>query len=313
MPRRCAPAWRATASPAATAEAAALHEPEGGARARQDLVRADTATAAGTRRRAIDARSGRALGSGPSSCGGACRAAPRSAALITSASTDNLALALQDVRYAADAPGVASGIAITNASTPVRNKWLELDYAGLAAPMRQVRRRAADAVRRHGDRPRRPEPAARARPQGDRLQRAGEDVIPPAGNVHYHERVVAAMGGHDEAQRFMRMYLLPGAAHSSQGRAYTRAAATTTRCRCRSCRATPTRRPTREQDQFFSALVDWVEKGTAPERDHRSARATTASSYPLCVYPKQTTWDGQRARRGRRAATAASSRSRESA
>jgi feruloyl esterase len=42
-----------------------------------------------------------------------------------------------------------------------------------------------------------------------------------AGNINYHERVVATMGGHAEVQKFMRMFLLPGAAHSSQGRAYT--------------------------------------------------------------------------------------------
>ena len=40
-------------------------------------------------------------------------------------------MALQDVSYAADAT-TASGDPITNASTNVRNKWLELDYAGLA-------------------------------------------------------------------------------------------------------------------------------------------------------------------------------------
>ena len=50
---------------------------------------------------------------------------------ITSAGTDNIALALQDVSYAADA-SATSAIPITNGSTTVRNKWLELDYAGLA-------------------------------------------------------------------------------------------------------------------------------------------------------------------------------------
>ena len=50
---------------------------------------------------------------------------------ITSASAYGVALALQDVRYAADA-STTSAIPITNGSTTVRNKWLELDYAGLA-------------------------------------------------------------------------------------------------------------------------------------------------------------------------------------
>ncbi len=50
---------------------------------------------------------------------------------ITSAGADSIALALQDVRYAADA-SATSAVPITNGSTKERNKWLELDYAGLA-------------------------------------------------------------------------------------------------------------------------------------------------------------------------------------
>jgi hypothetical protein len=48
-----------------------------------------------------------------------------------------------------------------------------------------------------------------------------DDSIPPAGNINYYERVAAAMGGYAEVQKFMRLYLVPGAAHSSQGRGYT--------------------------------------------------------------------------------------------
>jgi hypothetical protein len=49
--------------------------------------------------------------------------------------------------------------------------------------------------------------------------------------------------------------------------------------------------PTREQDQFFSALVDWVEKGVAPGDIVLTSR-DNSTSYPVCVYPKRTTWDG---------------------
>jgi hypothetical protein len=55
---------------------------------------------------------------------------------ITSAATDQVALALQDVRYAADARAT-SAIPITNLSTAVRNKWMELDYNGLAEVTRK--------------------------------------------------------------------------------------------------------------------------------------------------------------------------------
>jgi len=49
--------------------------------------------------------------------------------------------------------------------------------------------------------------------------------------------------------------------------------------------------PTREQDPMFSALVDWVEKSIAPGDITIGSRDGTVS-YPICVYPKKTTWNG---------------------
>ncbi len=70
---------------------------------------------------------------------------------LTSAATDNVALALQDVRYAADATAT-SAIPITNASTKERNKWLELELRRACGRREQIRRLAAGAVQqpRHG-------------------------------------------------------------------------------------------------------------------------------------------------------------------
>lgn len=217
---------------------------------------------------------------------------PRGSALggqITAASTDNLALALQDVRYAA-AAGSASGIALTNASTPVRNKWLELDYAGLAAA--QEKYVAAQPTLFSGMSTDRAD-LRRLRELGRKVivhSGLAEDVIPPAGNVNYHERVAAAMGGHEAVQGFMRMYLVPGAAHSSQGRAYA-AAGSAGAVALPKLPGNANQTPTREQDQFFSALVDWVEKGAAPQDIVVTSRDGSVS-YPLCVYPKKTTWNG---------------------
>src|SRR5207247_757267 len=89
-----------------------------------------------------------------------------------------------------------------------------------------------------------------------------DDAIPPAGNINYHERVVAAMGGHTEVQKFMRMYLLSGVAHSSQGRAYA-ANGQNDAVPLPKLPGNANQTLTREQDQFFTALVDWVEKGIA--------------------------------------------------
>jgi len=211
------------------------------------------------------------------------------ASLISSASTDAVALALQDVRYAADASATSS-IPITNTSTSVRNKWLELNYHTLAEAVKTYSALqpklfsnfATDKVE-----------LAKLRDLGRKVivyNGLADDAIPPAGSINYHERVVAAMGGNAKVQKFMRMYLVPAAAHSSQGRPYTVGGRNDT-VPTPKLPGNANQTPTREQDQFFSALVDWVEKGVAPE-DIMLASRDNSVSYPVCVYPKMTTWNG---------------------
>lgn len=234
-----------------------------------------------------DARSGKALGARQ-----LWWAFPRSAAiggLITGASADNLALALQDLRYAADA-STSNAPPVRNASTTVRNKWLELDYAGLGNAVRQY---PVTQAALYTDYATDATDLRKLRELGKKvIVHSGlvDDAIPPAGNIHYHERVVAAMGGHAEVQKFMRMYLLPGAAHSSQGRSYT-VSGNNNSVPLAKLPGNTNQTPTREQDQFFSALVDWVEQGTAPGELLITSRDNSVS-YPICVYPKRTTWDG---------------------
>jgi len=209
--------------------------------------------------------------------------------LITSASSYGVARARQDVSYAPDS-NTASGEPITNASTNVRNKWLEMDYAGLADA---VNKGVALQPTLFSD-------LITDKPDLGKLRELGrkvivytglvDDAIPPAGNINYHERVVAAMGGHAEVQKFMRMYLLPGSAHSSQGRAYTVGGKNDT-VPLPKLPGNANQTPTREQDQFFTALVDWVEKCAAPGEILLTSRDNSLS-YPVCVYPLRTTWNG---------------------
>jgi hypothetical protein len=91
-------------------------------------------------------------------------------------------------------------------------------------------------------------------------------------------------------RKFMRMYLVPGAAHSSQGRAYT-VGGNNNSVPLPKLPGNANQNPTREQDQFFTALVDWVEKGVAPETIVLTSRDGTVS-LPACGYPKKVTWDG---------------------
>ena len=99
----------------------------------------------------------------------------------------------------------------------MRNKWLELDYAATGR---------GDAPSTW---PRNPRCSASTAPTLADLRKLRDlnrkvivhsglvdDAIPPAGNIHYHERVVAAMGGHAEVQKFMRMYLVPGAPRTAR-------------------------------------------------------------------------------------------------
>ncbi|QHO73328.1 tannase/feruloyl esterase family alpha/beta hydrolase [Bradyrhizobium sp. CCBAU 051011] len=209
--------------------------------------------------------------------------------LITSASSYGVALALQDVSYAPDA-STSSGEPITNASTNMRNKWLELDYAGLAdAVNKGVALQPtlfSDLITDKAD-------LAKLRDLGRKVivyTGLVDDAIPPAGNINYHERVVAAMGGHAEVQKFMRMYLVPGSAHSSQGRAYT-VGGKNDSVPLPKLPGNANQTPTREQDQFFTALIDWVEKGTAPGEILLTSRDNSLS-YPVCVYPLRTNWNG---------------------
>ncbi|AMA56834.1 tannase/feruloyl esterase family alpha/beta hydrolase [Bradyrhizobium sp. CCGE-LA001] len=98
------------------------------------------------------------------------------------------------------------------------------------------------------------------------------------------------MGGDAEVHKFMRMYLLPGVAHPSQGRAYA-AGGRNDAVPLPKLPGNANQKPTREQDQFFSALTDWVEKGVAPEEIMLVSRDNTVS-YPACIYPLMTTWNG---------------------
>ncbi len=43
----------------------------------------------------------------------------------------------------------------------------------------------------------------------------------------------------------------------------------------------------------LSAVVDWVEKGTAPESSTATGRGLPGRSRPLCAYPKSAYYKGQ--------------------
>jgi feruloyl esterase len=90
-------------------------------------------------------------------------------------------------------------------------------------------------------------------------------------SIDYYQRLAANNGGIAATQAFARLYAIPGENHCAGGRA---------------------------TDQFdaLSAMVDWVEKGTAPDR-LLAAAATThpimpGRTRPLCPFPKYARYNG---------------------
>jgi feruloyl esterase len=87
-------------------------------------------------------------------------------------------------------------------------------------------------------------------------------------SVDWWNAVNKAQGG--RAADMVRLFAVPGMNHCAGG-------------------------PATDQFDAFSALVDWVEKGTAPERIIASAGPATpwpGRTRPLCAYPKQARYDG---------------------
>lgn len=225
-----------------------------------------------------DGRSGRQLG--PKQLWWGLTRGANLGGQISSAGADTLALALQDVRYAGDS--------FVNTSTPVRNRWQELGYASYADAF--ARTRSLPVLAEY----------ATDRADLSRFQALGrkmilwnglaEDVIPPQGAMNWYHRVMAGVGGQAQVQGFLRLYNIPGMAHSSQGRAWT-VAGTNNAVPMPALPGNANQTPTTAQDTMFSALVDWVERGAAPGSLVIRSR-DNAVSYPICVYPQRITWDG---------------------
>lgn len=103
-------------------------------------------------------------------------------------------------------------------------------------------------------------------------------LVMPQGSINYYNRVATQMGGIPTIQNFYRFYLVPGMSHGFRD-------GTT------NATANP---PLPTLDQFYNALTDWVEKGTAPSRIDVSTTVTTTfpvvKSRPICLHPQKATY-----------------------
>lgn len=87
--------------------------------------------------------------------------------------------------------------------------------------------------------------------------------------VAYYNKVVRDGGGEEEVSQWCRLFLVPGMSHCRGGE------------------------KTLDQFDMLSAIVDWVEKGIAPDAVIATGKAFAGRSRPLCPFPKYAHYKGK--------------------
>lgn len=85
--------------------------------------------------------------------------------------------------------------------------------------------------------------------------------------LSYYKGLADANGGAEKVAEWSRIFLVPGMAHCGGG-------------------------PGLDQFDMLTAVVDWVEKGSAPESVIATGKAFPGRSRPLCAYPKHAQYKG---------------------
>lgn len=108
-------------------------------------------------------------------------------------------------------------------------------------------------------------------------QNVNDETIFSQGSIDYYQRVLASMGDAGSVQSFYRLYMVPGLAHAIYGNGTP------------DPNANP---PLPAKRQLFDRLVEWVEKGKAPEDIvfTSASSAPVQKSLPLCPYPTKPTF-----------------------
>jgi len=90
----------------------------------------------------------------------------------------------------------------------------------------------------------------------------------PLDTLDYYKSLAPANGGAEKVAGWSRFYLVPGMGHCGGG-------------------------PALDRFDMLSAVVNWVEKGIAPDSVITTGRAFPGRSRPLCAYPKHAQYKGQ--------------------
>jgi feruloyl esterase len=168
-----------------------------------------------------------------------------------------------------------------NATANGANRWRDMTYADLASAYVQGDALQASFGHINTDNP----DLTKVRDKGAKIVHfhgGGDQLITQSGSVNYYTRMANVAGGFAEAQQFNRMFLVPGLGHcggvgSVSGSAGPAASVNTV--------------PLPAPNQFFDALVNWVENSTAPDRVVLQS-ADASVSMPVCPFPKKATYVG---------------------
>jgi len=89
----------------------------------------------------------------------------------------------------------------------------------------------------------------------------------PLDTLQYYQSLAPANGGTDKVAEWSRIFLVPGMAHCGGGSSL-------------------------DHFDMLSAVVEWVEKGAAPDSVIATGQAFPGRSRPLCAYPKHAQYSG---------------------
>ena len=186
---------------------------------------------------------------------------------------DMVALELQDPTY--------STPSFVNATGSGTNRWAGMTYADLAYAYAQ-----GDALQPsfggiNTDAP----DLTKVRDKGAKIIHFhgwGDQLIPSMGSINYYTRMANLAGGFAEAQKFDRLFMIPGLGHCGGVGSVSGSS---------SPAADVNSVPLPASDQMFDALVAWVEQQTAPDRIVLQS-ADGSVSRPVCPFPKKATYSG---------------------
>ena len=187
-----------------------------------------------------------------------------------SIATDMVALELQDPTYATTT--------FMNATGNGANKWTTLPYSGLASAFNQGIALQSSFGNINTDNP----DLSGARNSGAKIisyHGLADVLIMPQGSINYFSRVSTALGSDTEVNKFNRLFLIPGMGHCAGIGSVHQPPLTANDV------------PLPATNQFFNALVDWVENNNAPASLMLSS-ADNSVTLPVCPYPQKATYNG---------------------